>query len=371
MRALLAGEAFQLTPELLGLLGELSLASSPTPATLVREPTPQLALPLVLLLLASRQLLEPLQRLVHLLVDPGLPLTPNRLVLVLQLVELQIEEIGEVLRGHLSATAAESSTERHLDLAESRLGSLEILERPLLRTESLLRPTREQLLLGSRHLVDRGLQRVPRPLELFAGIEDPASQYPPVQARDLVTQPPLQQREGRHVLGALGRVERRHVAHEPEGRGDDLSLLMRKRGAGASSSSPAAHLPGLPIDLAERPDLHDEDIRRRGQRPRAAVVARAREVGDEVARLELLFLQEERVPDAQETLGPGARVQRELLVGSAVDRVDEIDAGDSEVVFRLDLREHLLDRADAGVATGLEEAHRRGLIGQDLDPVVG
>ena len=62
-----------------------------------------------------------------------------RLVLVLLGVELEIEQAGEIAARAAAATAAATAgAERHLDLAERRLGAQQMLQRLLLVGDGVL-----------------------------------------------------------------------------------------------------------------------------------------------------------------------------------------------------------------------------------------
>ena len=62
--------------------------------------------------------------------------------------------------------------------------------------------------------------------------------------------------------------------------------------------------------------------------------------------------------------------QPDGLLGTAVDRIDQIEREEPEVVVGPRLDEHLLDGARRGVAPRLDEHHRRRLIGQHVDGVL-
>src|ERR1019366_3968878 len=115
-------------------------------------------LPLHLLLLPPRQLLQLLDHLIDLLIALLLAGALLHLVLVRQLVELELEEIREVF-GHRALTTAAAAPAalllRHLELV-LLLGVLQQLQRALLRRERAVRLLRLQLTLGRLHL-DRGL----------------------------------------------------------------------------------------------------------------------------------------------------------------------------------------------------------------------
>src|SRR5207253_2281621 len=97
------------------------------------------ALTLGQLFLATRELVELLQRVVDVLRAPvsrGSGLLC--LVLVLLSVELQIEQAREVAAGAAAASAAASSPKRHLDLPEGRLRAKQMLQRFLFVRDRVL-----------------------------------------------------------------------------------------------------------------------------------------------------------------------------------------------------------------------------------------
>ena len=131
-RLLLARQALEAASLLLGLAREVALRATTTAATLpAHSLAHRLGLPLqafVLLLLARRELPEPLQRLVH-----GLRLAFGRLrlhglILILLAVVLEGEEVGQIL-STLSTAPATTAAARllaalHLDVAIHRVGAL-------------------------------------------------------------------------------------------------------------------------------------------------------------------------------------------------------------------------------------------------------
>ena len=129
-------------------------------------------------LLPPGELLQFLQR----LVDGALPLVcglrhPAALVLVLLGVQLQVEQPFEVARGAITATPAATApaaaAKCHLDVAESSFRAQQVLQRFLLRRQSVL-PFGALQLVGGRphgryglvHIVDEALKRVARALNL-------------------------------------------------------------------------------------------------------------------------------------------------------------------------------------------------------------
>lgn len=119
---------------------------------------------LVLLLLALRHLLQPLEGFVHLLLRLTLGATLlDRLVLIALLVRLQLEQIGEILGALLTAAAAPTAaptTASHLDLdvTVDRLGALQPLQGTLLRRHGVSTTRAPKLLFGGLQFDDGLLQ---------------------------------------------------------------------------------------------------------------------------------------------------------------------------------------------------------------------
>ena len=177
--------------------------------------------------------------------------------------------------------------------------------------------------------------------------------------------------EGRVVLAQPTRWRGLSLALDVEGPRDHLLLPLGKF-AGVvptAAASPAAGLLRLPVRLIERADAQEVDV---GLRllPVAAVVARAGVVRDEVTRLQLQLLEEERVPGADLAQALAARVQRDRLFRPTVHGVHEIDVRHAVIVARLHLREHFLDRRDLHVTPWLLERDRRRAIVENVDRIV-
>src|SRR5690606_6194843 len=135
-------QPLQLPRRLLRLLSQLTLTLRTAAATLLVLPHRRLlAQSLVLLLLATCKLTQPLERGIDFVLVLCLLLFAalHRFVLVAQLVTLQLEQVGQILRvrrpAATTAAAALLLIERDLHLAEQRLGTLQLLERPLLGAE--------------------------------------------------------------------------------------------------------------------------------------------------------------------------------------------------------------------------------------------
>ena len=87
---------------------------------------------LVFLLLPTGQLLQPLERRVDLLIDSLLLPALHTLVLVLHLVQFQLEQVREIFDVRVpTAPTATLLPPTHLHIAESRLRTLQMLQRPL------------------------------------------------------------------------------------------------------------------------------------------------------------------------------------------------------------------------------------------------
>src|SRR5262245_40962525 len=108
----------------------------------------------LLSLLPLRGLLHSLTRFVELAMALSLLAPHHRLVLVLQLVGLQLEEVREVLSFRvrlLSAPTALLLTLCHLHFAERLLGALQMGERALLRPQRIVGLPLAELLLCRGH----------------------------------------------------------------------------------------------------------------------------------------------------------------------------------------------------------------------------
>src|SRR6266566_3136455 len=96
------------------------------------------------------------------------------------------------------------------------------------------------------------------------------------------------------VVGPFFGLELRFVAYQFEGGRNDLFLPLRQRFGGIviSTAATAATLLPLVILASERPDLDEVNIRRYGVRWTVAIDGLSI-VRDEIARLEIVFFQEE------------------------------------------------------------------------------
>ena len=372
-----AREFLQTPRLLLHLIGERALVLCAAPGGTLRA-VGEALLPFGLLLLAPGQFAQPLERLVDLLVGLLALAALHALVLVLELVQLQFEEVREVLRVGASAAPASASALllAHLHLVVERFRAQEVLERLLFLGERALRIGGVEPLHGGLHLLHRLGQQLGDLLEL--GI---AHHAPVVEARrqgcDLVAKPLL--REPYHDQSLAESLRRIAVAVpvEVEGRGDDLPLLFGQLlfvAHLAPAAAPAAT--GLLLRLAElgveAADLEEVDVADGLLAACARVVARLGVVGDDVARDELVLLQEERVARTYlaQGRGPGAEQLDDLFL-SAVDREDELELPDAVIVVGARLDEELLQRRGACVAAGTGEGERRRLVVQNVDGVLG
>ena len=373
-----AREFLQTPRLLLHLIGERALVLCAAPGGTLRA-VGEALLPFGLLLLAPGQFAQPLERLVDLLVGLLALAALHALVLVLELVQFQFEEIREVLRVGPAAAAPSSASAlllAHLHLVVERFRAQEVLERLLLLGERALRIGGVEPLHGGLHLLHRLGQQLGDLLEL--GI---AHHAPVVEARrqgcDLVAKPLL--REPHHDESLAESLRRIAVAVpvQVEGRRDDLPLLFGKLLFVAHlAAATATAASGLLLRLAElgveAADLEEIDVADGLLAASARVVARLGVVGDDVARYELVLLEEEGVArtNLAQGRGPGAE-QLDGLFLSAVDREDELELPDAVVVVGACLDENLLQRRGACVAAGAGEGERRRLVVQHVDGVLG
>ena len=163
-------------------------------------------LPLGFLLLPPRQLLQLLEQLVDLLVAALLLGALLHLVLVRELVDLELEQIGEIFR-HLvlpaaAATAAALLGDLHLVLL---LGVLQQLQRALFGRQRFLGLLALELSFGGLHFLRRLGQRLGNRLEgRIDRVE--AAVHLAAQLFDLLPQLRLRQGEEHRVLAELVRA---------------------------------------------------------------------------------------------------------------------------------------------------------------------
>ncbi len=374
-RLLLAGEPLEPPRRLLRLVGEHALrraAAGPRGLAATRPP----ALPLRLLLLPAGELAQPLHQGVDLVVRGLLLPALHRLVLVLQLVELELEQVGEVLGRGLAAPApaAASAALLDADLVVGLLGPLQLLQGALLGRQGAVDVLLLERGLGRPHLLRRPRQDRENRAERGVGGHD-AAVHPPHQGLDLLAQPPLGQGQEDGVLAELVVGERVPIADHVEGGRDDLSLGLGQ-GAGVAAPAAAAAPTAAALRLGgaevapERPDLDEVEVALDDPAGIALVVAGAAVVRDEVAGLEVELLEEEGVPGRDLAQPALLRVEQlHRLLGPAVDRVGQAERAHPEVVVGAGLEEHLLDGVGGGVAPRPDEHDRRGLVGEHVDGV--
>ena len=166
LRLLLARQALQPPRLLLGLLSQFALRTPAAARCLTPHPlTHRLGLSLealVLLLLPTGQLPQPLQCLVNLARLRRCRLLLDGLVLITHPIGLEFKEIREVLRSLLlPTTAATTATLPALQLyfAIRRIGTLHQRQCPFLRWKCGAPCAFAELLLGSLHRGRRGIER--------------------------------------------------------------------------------------------------------------------------------------------------------------------------------------------------------------------
>ncbi|MBP1596497.1 MAG: hypothetical protein H6Q05_1874 [Acidobacteria bacterium] len=226
------------------------------------------AVAFVELLLALRELLEAFRSLVDLLVASLLFAALHGFILVLELVHLKLEEVGQVLGSRLrlrSAPAAGLILERNLDFPEKTLGTQKLLQSLLFLWQGFHGLFRAQVGRGLPHLI-RGILHVFAQLcEFLAHIEGAPPHQPVHQALSLCLQFTFDQSEGLQVLLILLRIQTVLVADELEGCADDLLLLLDELLLAALAAVPrlgalSPALLALCVFLFERPHLDEVDI---------------------------------------------------------------------------------------------------------------
>ncbi len=221
---LFARQLFEAARRLLQLVGQLALARAAARGR-VAAGGRHAALPLGFLLLPPGELLQLFRELVNLAIVALLLGPLLHLVLVRELVELELEQIGEIL-GELTLTAATptASALPHLRFVVL-LGILKELERALLGRQRFLGLLRLQIRFGGLHFSRRLRQRVLNDLE--GRIDDAQARLELAdQFVHLRAQFGLREVEEHDVLAELLGRELRLVAHGVERRRDDLPLLF-------------------------------------------------------------------------------------------------------------------------------------------------
>ncbi len=297
-------------------------------------------------------------------------------VLVRHLVQFELEQVGEILGNRAGAATPAAATGvavgLHLQLVFFfRL--LQVLERLVLGRQRRLGLLRLQEAFGVLHFA-RGLRQ-----ELCDLLEGRIRRHQPAvhaidQALHLLAQPALRQREHDQRFLDLVRRHRPAVALNLEGPGNDLTLLLRQRAdfptGAAASTTTATHRGGRLEVLAERPDAQEVDVACRLLGTAGHVVVRGLGViRHGIAGLHAQLLEIERVPRRHFGRRLAAVVEPDCLLRPAVDRVDELQVLDREVVIGAGLDDELLYRRGIAVAARLGERDRRRLIRQHVDRV--
>ena len=298
------------------------------------------------------------------------------LVLVAHLVELELEQISEVL-GRLPAaaspaTAAAAHRDHHLFVGF--LGALQVLQGALLGRQRPVGVLLLQLVLGLAHGLRGPRQDLLDGPEGRIGGHDPAV-HAPHERLHLLAQAALGESQEDDVLLELLGVVLLPVANQVERGRDDLALRLRKlaRVGPAHAAAPGAALRRLhPVVLVVAPDLDEEQVALDvGVLLQQVPVGRPRVVREEVARLQLQLLEEERVARGDLPEGiPAAVEQADRLLRTAVHRIDQVERVQPEIVVGARLDEHLLDGAGGRVAPRPDEHRGRRLIGQHVDGVL-
>ena len=215
----------------LGLIGEIALLLAGSAARCLLAERGATPLAFGFLLLPPRELLQLLHQLVELLIGLLLRCLLARLVLIRHLVELHLEQVGEILRHRAAAPASAAALlalHLHLHLVFF-FGLLEELQRLLLgrraRPPGLTACSFDSAFFISATACGRSSATF---LNAGSCCDEPAV-HPRDQPVDLIAQPRLRQRDHRGVLAQLVGRHLLAVALHVEGRGDDLPLLLRQR----------------------------------------------------------------------------------------------------------------------------------------------
>src|SRR4030095_14436821 len=192
---------------------------------------PGLTLRFGLLQLTLGQLLQTASDFVHLLrrvLLRGRAL--RRFVLVRLSIELQLEQIGEILRHLAAATTAATATLllAHFDFV-GLLGVLQMFQRALLGRERFFRLLRPEQVLSRLHLRGGLWQRFHDVLDVFAPAHTNALLQLLDERFDFLADVRWRQPDEHDVFLELRRRGLRLVAIDVEGRRNDLALLLRER----------------------------------------------------------------------------------------------------------------------------------------------
>ena len=339
----LTGQALELARRLFRLFGQVALRLAASGgATLVLLGPP--SLPLGLLLLPASQLLKLLEELVYLVVRLLLLAALHGLVLVLELVELELEEVGQIVRGLLSATTAAAAPALLLlrDVALVRLlGLLQVAQRFLLIGQRVAQLFTREIFLRPIHRFERLRQYgrdVPEP---WIGLREPTVLHPLQKRGDLVLQAALRQPDAHHVLAELPLAVAVSLTDQVERRRDHLSLQLGEHRLllAAATSTAAALLLGHTVGALEGAHVQEVDIAGDDLiAPERTVVAHDRVVRDQISGPELPLLEEERIAGRNfRERCPGRLEDGDGVLWTGVDRIDETDVTDAVVVRRTNL----------------------------------
>ena len=175
-------------------------------------------LPLGLLLLTARELLQLLDQLVDVVV--GLLLLPatDGLVLILELVELELEQVGKILGRLLPTTATATLLILLLGYVSlvRLLSLLKEAQRGLLVGQRVAQLLRREVLLRLGHRLDRLRQDGGHVPEAGIGSRQPPVLHALQECRDLFLQSSLRERHADHVLAELARAVAVLLADEIE-----------------------------------------------------------------------------------------------------------------------------------------------------------
>ena len=230
---------------LLGLLGQRPLLcrSAGRGASLFERAQP---LPLRLLLLPPRKLLQLLEQFVELTIAGLLLRLIGGLVAARHLFELLLEDVGELLLLRASAAAATTAALLDADLVLVLLFRLlQNLQRLVLGRQRTVGTDGGELAFGLLHRVNRLRQELGDLLERRI-LLDELTVHTRDQPFDLLPQPRLREPDDRRALAKLGRRIVPPVALHVERRRDDLPLLLGERldltaGSAATAASAARH----------------------------------------------------------------------------------------------------------------------------------
>ena len=342
---LVARQLLQLARSLFELVGDRPLVGARVPRRILAR-LREAALALDFLLLPARELLQFLHELVDLVIAGLLHRPLLHLVLIGKLVQLELEQIGEVL-GHLALTAAPAAAVLHRDLhLVLLLRVLQQLQRALLGRQRTIRLHGFQVVFSRLHFLGGLRQHFGNLVERGIDDAEPGFQLAH-QLFDLLTQFRLREVEEHHVLAVLFVLRLRLVADNIEGVRHDFALLPRQLAhllAPAATPAAAHRLRGFVV-LAERADLDEIDIAGRRLGPLDDIgIGRLRVVRDEVARLEPELFQINRVARAHFGQRLAAAEQIDGFRRRAIDRIKHLQRLDAIVVVRRGLEEELLDR---------------------------